>query len=370
MHWFGKTICGVVGGLMLLCSFGAHVDAACRGLTEEFAGETRVHAILTQDETFDFQMAKKMPLDIPAEKVNREGTSLVADIDYPLPPEISVKPKNSIEIWEKPDKRYLLPGGTEVKYKVPASKNQVTIPKGTVLTKSGTTPPVYFLDEDLTIPITPPVNTQLTLTITHPKIMERLPGTGGMGTTLTFNPSQAPVGGYLHLKVTKTSFDFSKAEFYVCFKGGQEKSDFMGSAPVEIEKLGAGEVTLRVRIPPIPGITGIGGLHWATPVDLLVVARADGKTAEVLTKEFKVSSRPLAILCWIAAFVIPWIITAYVTGRQDSQKKWRINPIWFVSGKYGGASLSLAQILLWTILDILRIVLCLGGFGGAPNIKR
>lgn len=28
----------------------------------------------------------------------------------------------------------------------------------------------------------------------------------------------------------------------------------------------------------------------------------------------------------------------------------RLNPIWFVSGKYGNASLSLAQILLWTIL--------------------
>jgi len=75
--------------------------------------------------------------------------------------------------------------------------------------------------------------------------------------------------------------------------------------------------------------------------------------------------------------------------RELSRHRWKtymaeLNPIWMVSGKFGGASLSLAQILLWSILvfsasfyvwvvsgkllDLTNDVLVLLGIAGGASV--
>lgn len=183
-----------------------------------------------------------------------------------------------------------------------------------------------------------------------------------MGTTLQVEPKRAPVGGYITLEVEKGGFNFSKARFHVCLRllGTKEpdKPPFVASKDVELKEVRGEKAKLQVRIPEIPGISGV---HLVKPVDLLLVARVrdentgEDTIAEVVSQEFAVSSRPLALICWIIAFVLPWFVAAFVRTGDKTLKGWKkwvaqLNPIGFVSGKYGSASLSLAQILLWTIL--------------------
>jgi len=217
-----------------------------------------------------------------------------------------------------------------------------------------------------------------------------------MGTTLTIKPKRAPVGEYITLTVAKRDFDFSKAQFYVCLrkqdtgdasnekeqkKDGKSIQPFIASRDVELKELQTGEATLQVRIPDI----NESGAHCAKPVDLLVVARGpNGELAEALSKEFAVSSRFMAVLFWIFAIAIPWIGAGIITAIKKPKRSLPFNPIWYVSGKHGGASLSLAQILIWTILvfsasfyvlvvsgkllDLTNEVLMLLGIAGGSSV--
>jgi len=368
MRRYYGTICGVIGSLILFCGFGVQVYAADSCLTEVLPEDTKVHVVFT-DMTLDYQMQKETKLAaIPEASVNDEGTALTKDFEITLPPtkpEGNHKLKKPLEVQAQNGQRLRLRENTNFHYTLPETKAgyKVTIPKGTSLTKKGgTAPQEYTLARDTTVAITPPENFRSTLTVDAQKVVERIPGTSGMGTTLTIKPRRAPVGEYITLTVAKSEFDFSKARFYVCLRKQdtgdasnekEQKKDrksiqpFIASKDVELKELQPGEATLQVRIPDI----NESGAHRAKPVDLLVVARGpDGELAEALSKEFAVSSRMWAVLFWIAAIAFPWLAAGIITARNEPKKWLRFDPIWFVSGKHGSASLSLAQVLLWTVL--------------------
>ena len=402
MHRYYGTMCGVIGSLILLCGFAVQAYAADSCLTRVLPADTKVHVVFT-DMTLDYQMQKGLKLAaIPEAYVNDEGTALAKDFESTLPstkPEGNHKLKKPLEVQAPNGQRFRLRENTDFHYTLPETKAgyKVTIPGGTPLTKTeGTTPQEYSLAGDITLKITPPGNSQSTLTIDAQKVVERIPGTSGMGTTLTIKPMRAPVGEYITLTVAKSEFDFSKARFHVCLrkqetsdasKKTKEKKDgkriepFIASKDVELKELQSGEATLQVRIPDI----NESGPHCAKPVDFLVVARGpDGELAEALSKEFSVSSRLWAVLFWIAAIAIPWLVAGIITARNEPKKWLRFDPIWFVSGKHGSASLSLAQILLWTILvfsasfyvlvvsgkllDLTNEVLMLVGIAGGSSV--
>ena len=402
MHRYYGTISGVIGCLILLCGVAVEVDAADFCLTQALLEETNVRVVFT-DMTLDYQMQQGlMPAAIPEGYVNAEGTALAKDFEITLPvtkPEGNDKLKKPLEVQALNGQRFRLRENTDFHYTLPETKTgyKVTIPGGTPLTKNeGTDPPEYSLAEDITVKITPPGNSQSTLTLDAQKVVERIPGTSGMGTTLTIKPMRAPVGEYITLTVAKSEFDFSKAQFHVCLrkqdtgdagtetegkKNGNRTRPFIASRDVELKELQPGEATLQVRIPDI----NESGPHGAKPVDLLVVARGpEGELAEALSREFAVSSRLWAVLFWIAAIAIPWLVAGIITARNQPKEWLRFDPIWFVSGKHGSASLSLAQVLLWTILvfsasfyvlvvsgkllDLTNEVLMLVGIAGGSSV--
>lgn len=393
MYRFYGTICGAICGLILLCGFGSHVYAVDSCLTDILPKGMKVYAVFTNMTLdLDYQMEKGKKLGvIPKEYLNVQGCALAKDFEITLiSEEVNANHKlmELLEVQAQNGQRYLLGEDTDFNYTLPATKSgyKVTIPTGTSLAKKkGTTPQKYALAKDITAKITPPKNYRVTLEVDAQIVVERIPGTSGMGTTLKLEPKRAPVDEYITLTVEKSGFDFSKAQFYVCLrkqgKGEAGKELFIPSNDVELKNVQIGKAELQVRIPDIKE----SGVHFAKPVDLLVVARGpDGKMAEVVSQEFAVSSRTLAIICWISAFVLPWLFAGIITGRKEPKKPSRFDPIWFVSGKYGGASLSLAQILLWTVLvfsasfyvlvvsgkllDLTNEVLMLLGIAGGSSV--
>jgi hypothetical protein len=185
--------------------------------------------------------------------------------------------------------------------------------------------------------------------------VETAPGTAGTGTILTVEPEKSPVGEYITLTVRKNKFDFSKAQFYVCLRkqvvNGENKPPFIPSADVELKSVRIGKAVLQAKIPAKIIAEKKNSVHCAKNVDLLVVASIPNEeTVSVMSRQFKISSRSLATICWIIAFVLPWLIAGFFMGAPDEKNRSRFSLIRFVSGKYGGASISLAQILLWSIL--------------------
>jgi len=185
--------------------------------------------------------------------------------------------------------------------------------------------------------------------------VEIAPGTSATGTTLRVEPEKGPVGEYITLTVQKDQFDFSKAQFYVCLRKQvikkEDKFPFISSTDVEIQSLQIGKAVFQAKIPAEIIDKDENSVHCAKNVDLLVVARIpDGETLSVISRQFRVSSRSLAVICWIIAFVLPWLIAGFFMGTPEEKNRFRFSLIRFVSGKYGGASISLAQILLWSIL--------------------
>lgn len=391
MYRFDRTICGAICGLMLLCGFGTHVYAADPCLTEELPEDMTVYVEFT-DMTLDYQMKEGEELEtIPKEYLNDQGTELTKSFEITLPSgkaDGSHKLKKPLEVKAHNGQGYRLRENTDFRYTLPATRSgyKVTIPTGTPLTKKeGTTPQKYALAENIAAKITLPKNYRVTLTVDAQRVVERIPGTSGMGTTLEIEPKRAPVGEYITLAVEKSGFDFSKAQFFICLrKQGKDeasKKPFIASNDVELKEVQVGKAELQARIPDI----NESGVHFAKPVDLLLVARGpDGELAEVVSKEFAVSSRALAIICWISALFFPWLVAGIITGRKEPKKWFRIDPIWFVSGKYGRASLSLVQILLWTVLvfsasfyvlvvsgkllDLTNEVLMLLGIAGGSSV--
>ena len=402
MHRYHGRICAVISGLILLCGFGARVYAADPWLTEVLAEDTKLHVVFTSM-MLDYQMQKGTGLAaIQKEDINDEGTALVRDIEITLPatkPDGNHKLTKPLEVRTQTGRRLRLLENTVFHYTLPETEAgyKVTLPKGTSLTKTqGAAGPEYVLARDITVKITPPEGFEITLTVDAQKVVERIPGTSGMGTTLTIKPMRAPVGEFITLTVAKDEFDFSKARFYVCLRkqgeddtgtgreqkrAGQHNNPFIASRDVELKELQPGKARLQVRIPDI----NESGAHRAIPVDLLVVAREpDGELVEVLSKEFAVSSRGLAILCWVLAIAVPWVVAGIITACKQPKRSQPFNPIWYVSGKHGGASLSLAQILLWTmlvfsasfyvlvvsgkLLDLTNEVLMLLGIAGGSSV--
>jgi hypothetical protein len=388
MHRFHRAVYGAVIGLILFGSFAAQIYAADSGLTEVVLQEFKAYPTSSQPQKLTYQIDKGTDLGpIPKEKLNEQKTVLAEAFDIILEcknPKGSLKLDKDTEVQKKTGEGYLLLGGTTtLKYELPTAKYKVTIPKDAQITSQDSVS--VQAKENIMAVITPPEHLLVTLTVDPQTIVERIPGASGTGTTLQVQPSQAPPGEYINLEVAKKDFDFTKAQFHVALRQPGGNKPFIASDDVELKEVQIGKAKLQARIPPITEITGMGGVHVAEPVDLLVVARGeDDKLAEVLSKEFKISSQPLAAVCWIAAFLIPWFVAALVTKFQGTQKKWRFNPIWFVSGKDGGASLSLAQILLWTILvfsasfyvlvasgkllDLTNDVLMLLGIAGGASV--
>jgi hypothetical protein len=337
---------------MLFYPIGLHVNAADPYLTEVIPVDTKVYVMFT-DMMLDYQMKQGEDLGtIPTEYLNSRRNALDKNFEFTLP---SGKEVNGIHKFMKPlevqaqnGQKYMLRAFTYYRYTLPAATSgyKVTIPAGTSLSRRRND---YTLNEDITTSITAPGNYRVTLTVDAQTEIDRIPGTSSMGTTLEVKPKRAPVGEYITLTVAKSNFDFSKARFFVYLrKQGKDEAinPFIASKDVGLKEIQPGQATLQARIPDV----NEGGVYFARPVDLLVVARADSETVEVLSQEFKVSSRFMATIFWILALVLPWLIAAFIKGRTTSNKWTWYNPIWFVSGKYGGASLSLAQILLWTIL--------------------
>lgn len=346
MRRFSGTVYVAIVGLILFCGFAAQIYAADSGLTEVVIQEFKAYPTSSQPLKLTYQIDQGTDLGaIPKEKLNEQKTGLAEAFDIILEhksPKGSHKLDKDIEVQKETSAEgYRLLGGTTVKYELPEGNYKVTIPKGTqiILKKD---PPSAQAKENILAVITPPEHFQITLTVDPQTIVERIPGASVTGATLQVQPSRAPLGGYINLEVAKSDFDFTKAQFYVSLRKPGKNKPFIASDDVELKEVQIGKAKLQVRIPS--KIKGISGIHWAEPVDLLVVARGpDDKRAEVLDKEFKVSSWFLALIYGIGALLISWLVLALVT------KKFK-NPIWFVAGKDGGASLSLAQILLWTIL--------------------
>jgi hypothetical protein len=355
-RFYGKIFVAICG-LMLLYGFGTEISAVGSCLTEVLPKDIKVYTVFT-NMALDYQMKRGEELEaIPKEYLNDQCNALGKDFEFILPSgkaSGSHKLKKPLEVQEQNGQRYRLRENTDFSYTLPINKSgyKVTIPSGTSLTKvNDSIPQKYALDKDVTAKITPPKNYRVTLTIDAQRVVERIPGTSGMGTILEFEPKRAPVGEYITLDVSKSDFDFQKARFYVCLRkresGEASNNPFIASNDVELKEVQIDKAKLQSRIPDI----NESGVHLAKPVDLLVVARGpDGEIVEVVSQEFAVSSRTLAIICWISALVLPWLVSGIITGSKKRKKRSRFDPIWFVSGKYGGASLSLAQILLWTVL--------------------
>jgi len=357
MNRFYRKIFVAICGLILLCGIKADVYALDPCLTEVLPNDIEVYTVFT-NMTLDYQMKQGEELEaIPKEYLNDQCNAFVKQFKITLPPgkaNGNHKLKKPMKVQDQNGKGYWLRADTIFSYTLPITESgyKVTIPSGVSLSKvKESIPQKYALDKDITAKITPPKNYRVTLTIDAQREVERVPGTSGICTTLEIKPKKAPVGEYITLDVSKSDFNFQKAQFYVCLrkheKGEANKNPFIASNDVDLKEVQNDKAKLDARIPDI----NESGVHLAKPVDLLVVARGpDGEIAEVVSQKFAVSSRTLAIICWISAFVLPWLVSGVIVGRREAIKWSHFDPIWFVSGKYGGASLSLAQILLWTVL--------------------
>jgi Flp pilus assembly protein TadB len=441
-----RTVCVVICGVILLCGFGAHAYGAARCVTDELHDKKTAAYAMPDDVTIELQLRKEkdlIPISNPKEVLDDES-ALKENFLYKFPfSEYKGRYvlKKSLEVQANNGERYLLSPEKAFELEpLPSGNGTAIIPVGKrLIKKKGTAPHKYEFElaEDLTVNVTPPKDSLVTFQL-YPQRIERIPGHGTsmMGTTLTVEPKKAPLGGYIKLTVKKMDFDFGKARFDVCVrlhgKDDPENKPFFDSDDVELQELKPGQAVLRARIPK--KLDGLDGLYLAKPVDLLVVASIPGnrvKRAEAMTKEFSVSSQGLAGGIGILALIVPYLLTVFVAYRgrrntlfaaqndlnetktelenakKESASKEKIdelkkklkeqeaalekarsqsplNPIWIVSGKVGSASLSLAQILLWSMLvfsasfyvlvvsgELLALtndVLVLLGFAGSASV--
>ena len=336
-------------GLLMIAGAGDHVIAQDACLTEVLSEETPLGADLSET-GLDCLLQKEIHIENIQVELDKEN-KLLKNIEYDLPlgiePEGVFQLKAPVIAQKKHGPRYWIRETTPVKYAQPDGlAYKIMILKGTMLIQQGSEENMkYVLDAGNTVQIIPPRNIQSTLTVGAKSMLERLFGSGSRGTTITVEPDRAPVEGYITLTVARTGVDFANAQFQVCLRSQETNEQLdkalVASKEVELKEVQRGKAILQARIPEIkPG-----------SVDILVAAYPpDDTIVEAVTHEFAVSSRFWAVLSWIAAAFIPWFIAALVTGHNNPNRRFSLDPIWFVSGKYGGASLSLAQILLWTIL--------------------
>jgi len=175
-----------------------------------------------------------------------------------------------------------------------------------------------------------------------------------MGTTISHEPKRSPVGEYITITLKKEGFDFSKVWYDVKFYIDENNTNnihninFIDSY-IEVLETKIGEVKLNVKVPKVNNIDGV---HFAKPINIMVEVKDNNKTHIIVTTHtFMLSSRPLAIIFWLLALFTPWLIASRIAASRKGISTFsKFNPIWFVSGEDGRASLSLAQILIWTIL--------------------
>ena len=391
MNRFYGIICGVIAMFILFYAFRAEAYLEEPGLAEVLSKELQVYAVF-KGMTLDYQLKKDEELEVVSEgDFNNVDLVLKASKEIIRTPDKATGThtlKRRLDVQAQNGQRYCLKEGTVFNYTLPPIKSGYTVtipPKTRIYKKIETNPPRYALADDLTVQITPPDNLRVTLTVAAQSVVARIPGTAGTSATLEFEPKRAPAGEYITLTLQQSQFAFEKAQFYVLLRQGENgalcNTSLIASNEVEPVEVQRGKAKLRARIPEI----NKNGDVRAEPVDLIVVARRpDGEPIDAVAHGFLVSSRQVAILCWIFAFVLPWLIAGIVTGRKKPGQPSRFNPIWFVSGKHGSASLSLAQILLWTIivfsasfyvlvvsgklLDLTPDVLTLLGIAGGASV--
>ncbi len=263
----------------------------------------------------------------------------------------SIKVRHKTIVQAENGQKYILRKNTVVNIISP-NIIMVKIAEGTPLTKASDSQE-YILAEDTSIKI-PTLsenfssNYRATLKVDSQIVDWITPKTSGMSTTVEFEPPRAPKGEYITLTMKQSGFNFGKAQFYVCLnEHGKGDEEYIVGNNLKVMKAIAGEVELKVKIPNIKKNQNFS----AIPANLLVVAiTLDGNLSVVKSQDFVVSSRQTAIFWWIVAFLFPWIIAGFINTPKSSDQPTRFSAIWFVSGKYGNASLSLAQILLWTVL--------------------
>jgi hypothetical protein len=307
----------------------------------------------------DFILLREIILkEIKAERLNSDRTQMVMDyktqVHFSSPPEGDLVLNDSLKVEASNKQAYQLRKGTQVIFQIIATQNKqygVIIPKGIRLKRSPSEPSEVILPKGTLLKVIAPQNRRVKLTLDPQTVVDRIPGSSQTGTTLTMEPERAPAGGRIALILSKQGFDFGNARFSVCLRKKNENgfslASFMASEAVALTKVEYGKAALSVRIPAVYP----DDVHLSRPVELLVVARSPGgDIAEAVSQEFTLSSRKLAVICWIAALFFPWILAGIAVKRIEPQRKLPFNPIWFISGKYGSASLSLAQILIWTLL--------------------
>lgn len=168
-----------------------------------------------------------------------------------------------------------------------------------------------------------------------------------MGTTITHEPKRSPVGEYITITIRKEGYDFSKAWYKVLFDTNTTRP--IESKDVVIIDTQIGKMQLKAKVPKIKNMPSF---HLAKYVDVMVVVKnQNGTQMNIITHQFMLSSRPLAVVFWLLALFVPWGIAGYFMRKVKKQSNGYIfNPIWFVTSYDGRASLSLAQVLVWTML--------------------
>jgi hypothetical protein len=354
-----KTNRAIIPSSFLLFSFFitvAYADNPCT--TQVLSEKLDLYAALPKM-TLNYTLLRQVTLkEIKAELLNSNRTQVVVDyktqVHFRNPPQGNLFLNDMLMVKDANGQAYQLRKGTQVNFQILATQNrqyEMIIPKGTRLKVNPSDPSEVILTKGTKLKIIAPQNRSVKLTLDPQTVVDRIPGSSQNGVTLTMEPERAPAGGRIALILSKQGFDFGNAGFSVCLrqKNAREFSlpPFIASEAVALTKVEFGKAELSVRIPAVYP----DDVHLSRPVELLVVARSpDGDMAEAVSQEFTISSQKLAVICWIAALLFPWILAGIAVKRIEPQRRFPFNPIWFISGKYGSASLSLAQILIWTLL--------------------
>jgi hypothetical protein len=344
-------------------------EADCPCLSRVVPVETDLYAVAAEgwDEWLDYEMSKGYPIGyVSPDSIKKIDGSPVFIVDYPkrilrrpvdgagIAPEYfkgAHTLKKDITARTAGGINYRIPKGTRIAYTLPEIEYgyEAKIPKNTRIEPvAGDMPDNYMISQASSAIVKTPLNHQVTIHVDAQKVLHGIPGANDMGTILVLAQHRAPPGGYIDLTLKKNGADFNNARFCVCLKNAGTAGPFVPFEDIQKREVQTESVALSARVPDIRA----SGLVFSAPAELLVVAtRPDGELiAEAMTSEFTVSSRLWAVVFSLLALSVPWWVAGRVVSRRQGKSKGTYDPIRFVAGKYGRASLSLAQILLWTML--------------------
>lgn len=408
----GSTFKAMISLVVFLSVLGSQTLAGADCLTEVIEAKT-VTANLKNDLTFDLTPSKDTNITstIEQEFVNEDGV-LKQDLEFSLgdlklDPAEKFRLRNDIIVQAVSGEKYILNSGTLFQLEKSLTENyRVIVFAGKKLYKKEQQgqPTSYKLLKGQKIKVISPANSQIALKLNEPTVVKREydPKTSSIGTTLEVEPGISPPEGYIQLTVGRKGFDFSRSQINVCMR--VDDSPYQSSNDIQLIEVQPEKVILQARIPE--DMAKLETFYLPKQADVLVAAKIPGSDSDkvlVMTKQLRISSQYLAIFIWVLAFAIPWVMASLLAALSSDRpegfkgkgkfshipRQWRsyLNPIWMVSGKHGRASLSLAQILIWTILvfsaslyvlavsgkllELTDDVLVLLGFaGGASLIAR